>query len=175
MALKKITHIVLVGHTKDILVNSVKQFPVHKVILIVGKDSNVTGENKVYDTAGKIEQELKGFVDIERKEVDKLDVLSGAIDILKIIKEERAKEHDIKINISGSLRTIGIACYIAALITGSEVYSALPAYDSEKIIGIKEILNVPLFPIKDVSAEQMRILKVLEGNGVDLSKSLLQN
>lgn len=173
MALKQITHIVLVGHTKDILVNSVKQFPVHKVILIVGKDSKVTGENKVYETASKIEQELKGFVDIERKEVDKLDVLSGAIDILKIIKEEKAKEHDIKINISGSLRTIGIACYIAALITGTEVYSALPEYDSKEIIGIKEILKVPLFPIKDISDEQMRILRVLEGNGVASIEELI--
>lgn len=173
MALKQITHIVLVGHTKDILVNSVKQFPVHKVILIVGKDPNVTGETKVYDTANEIEQELRSFAEIEQRTVDKLDVFSGAIDILKIIKEERSKEHDVRINISGSLRTIGIACYIAALVTDTEIYSALPEYDSGRVIGIKGILNVPLFPVKEISDEQMRILTVLEGDGVASVEELI--
>jgi CRISPR-associated protein Csa3 len=173
MELKQITHIVLVGHTKDILVNSVKQFPVHRVILIVGKDPNVTGESKVYDTANGIEQELNSFVNIEQRKVDKLDVLSGAIDILKIIKEEKAKQNDVKINISGSLRTIGIACYIAALVTDTEIYSALPEYDSGRVIGIKGILDVPLFPVKEISDEQMRILKTLGDNGVDSVEELI--
>jgi DNA-binding transcriptional ArsR family regulator len=173
MALKQVTHIVLVGHTKDVLINSVKQFPVHKVILVIGKDPNVTGESKVYDTANEIERELKSFANIEQREVDKLDVFSGAIDILKLIKEEKAKDHDIKINISGSLRTIGIACYIAALVTDTEIYSALPEYDSGKVVGIKGILNVPLFPVKEISDEQMRILTILEGNGVASVEELI--
>lgn len=173
MALKQVTHIVLVGHTKETLIDGVKQFPMHKIILIVGKDPNVTGESKVYDTANEIEQELKSFANIEQRKVDKLDVFSGTIDILRIIKEERAKEHDVKINISGSLRTVGIACYIAALVTGTEIYSALPEYKDRKVIGIKEIFTIPFFPIKEVHHEQMQILKVLEGNGVASVEELI--
>lgn len=166
MTLKQITHIVPVGHTKEKFIDIVKQLPLHKVILIVGKDMNVSGEDKVYKTAEEIEMELKGFIDIEWRKVDKLDVISGAIDILKIIKEEKAKGHEIKINISGSLHTIGIACYIAALVSGTEIYSVLPEYKKGEITGIKEILPIPFFPIKEVSDEQIQILKALENNGV---------
>lgn len=165
-ALKQITHIVPVGHTKEKLVDSVRQFPVHKVILIVGQDLNVSGEDKVYKTAEEIEKELKGFVEIEWRNVDKLDVFSSAIDILKIVKEEKGKKREVKINVTGSLHTIGIACYIVALVTGTEIYSALPAYKNGKVVGIKEIFSIPFFPIKEVPEEQMEILRALQGNGV---------
>jgi len=166
MALKQVTHIVPVGHTKEKLVDSIRQFPVHKVILVVGKDRGVSGEDKVYITAREIERELKGFVEIEWRKVDKLDVLNGAIDILKIVKEERARGREVKINVTGSLRTIGIACYIAALVTNIEIYSALPAYKNGKVVGIKEISPIPFFPIKELPEEQMQILRALQGNGV---------
>jgi len=175
MVLTQITHIVPVGHTKETLVDSIRQFPVHKVVLLLGKDRNLTGEKKVYETADKIEQLLKGII-IERKTVEKLNVFEGVIDILHIVNEERARGHKVMINISGSLRTIGIACYIAALITDSEIYSAIPAYDNKgQITGIKEISTVPLFPIKEITAEQIKILNVFK-TGVasieDLIKSL---
>ncbi len=165
MAIKQVTHIVPVGHTKEKLVDSIRQFPVHRVILIVGRDLNVSGEDKVYDTARDIERELKGFVEIEWRKVDKLDVLNGAIDILRIIKEERSRGREVKINVTGSLRTIGIACYIAALVTNTEIYSALPAYRNGKVVGIKEIFTIPFFPIKELPEEQMEILRSLQGNG----------
>lgn len=173
MALKQITHIVPVGHTKEKFVDIVKQFPLHKIVLVVGQDMNVSGENEVYKTAKEIEKELKGFIDIEWRKVDKLDVFACAIDILQIIKEERAKEHEVKINISGSLHTIGIACYIAALVSDTEIYSALPEYKKGEITGIKEILTIPFFPIKEIPDEQMQILKILEGNGVASVEELI--
>lgn len=173
MALKQVTHIVPVGHTKEKLVDSIRQFPVHRVVLIVGEDLNVSGEDKVYDTAKEIEKELKGFVEIEWRKVDKLDVLNGAIDILKIIKEERASGKEVKINVTGSLRTIGIACYIAALVSNVEIYSALPAYKNGKVIGIKEILKIPFFPIKELPEEQLEILQVLQGNSTSSVDELI--
>jgi CRISPR-associated protein Csa3 len=166
MTLKQITHIVPVGHTKEKFVDIVKQFSLHKIVLVVGQDMNVSGEDEVYKTAKEIEKELKSFIDIEWCKVDKLDVFVGAIDILQIIKVERAKEHEVKINISGSLHTIGIACYIAALVSGTEIYSALPEYKNGKITGIKEILTIPFFPIKEIPDEQMQILKVLQSGSV---------
>jgi hypothetical protein len=55
-----------VGHTKEKLVDSVirksiKQFPVHRVILLIGKDLNVSREEAVYETAKETAKELKGF------------------------------------------------------------------------------------------------------------------
>jgi CRISPR-associated protein Csa3 len=178
MALQKVTHIVPVGHTKEKLVgsiirDSIRQFPVHRVILLVGKDPDVSGEEAVNDTAIEIEKELKGFADIEQKKVEKLDVLKGTIDILDIIKKERAKGYNVKMNISGSLHSIGIACYIAALVSGTGIYSALPEYKNKKVTGIKEILTIPSFPIKEINDEQMQILKVLEGSGVDSVEELI--
>lgn len=178
MTFKQVTHIVPVGHTKEKLVDSVirdsiRQFPVHRVILLTGKDLNVSGEDAVYDTAIQIAKELKGFADIEQKEVEKLDVLKGAIDVLDIIKEERTKGYDVRINISGSLHTIGIACYIAALVSNTQIYSALPEYKNKKVTGIKEILTIPFFPIKEINDEQTHILKVLEVSGVDSVDELI--
>jgi CRISPR locus-related DNA-binding protein len=178
MTIKHVTHIVPVGHTKEKLVdsvirNSIKQFPVHRVILLIGKDLNVSGEEAVYETAKETAKELKGFAEIEQKEVEKLDVIKGAMDVLEIIKEERANGYDVKINISGSLHTIGIACYIAALISNTQIYSALPEYKNKKVTGIKEILTIPFFPIKEINDEQIQILKVLEGRGVDSVDELI--
>jgi len=173
MALIHITHIAPVGHTKEKFVDIVRQFPIHKIVLVVGQDMNVSGEEEVYKTAKEIEKELKGYIDVEWRKVDKLDVFACAIDIIHIIKEERAKEHEVKINISGSLHTIGIACYIAALVSGTEIYSALPEYKKGEITGIKEILTIPFFPIKEINDEQMQILKVLEGDGVNSVDELI--
>lgn len=178
MAIEIVTHIVPVGHTKEKLVNSIiknsiKQFPVHKVILLIGNDLNVSGEKEVYDTAIEVEKDLKGFASIEKKVVEKLDVFKSAIEILDIIKKERKMGNEVKINISSSLHTIGIACYIAALVSNTAIYSALPEYKNNKVIGIKEILTIPFFPIKDINEEQIQILKILEIEGVNSVEELI--
>ncbi|MFQ5888162.1 MAG: winged helix-turn-helix domain-containing protein, partial [Candidatus Hydrothermarchaeales archaeon] len=52
------------------------------------------------------------------------------------------------------------------LVTGAEIYSGLSTYGKKgENIGIKKILPIPPFPIKDISKEQYKILKELYDNG----------
>ena len=135
MVITKFTHIIPVGHTKEKFLSllSLKQFPVHRVILIVGKDVSASGEDKVYETAESLSRDLQGYVELQQRVVDKLDVLKGALDILDLIKEETKHGYQVRLNISGSLHTIGISCYIAALVSKTEIYSALPEYKQKQI------------------------------------------
>lgn len=173
MVLKKITHIIPVGHTKEKFLEILNQFPVQKVILLVGKDINASGEKQVFETAKKLGNFLKDFVEIEQLSVDKLHVLSGAIEILEIIKNEKEKGYEVKINITGSLHTVGISCYIAALVSKTEIYSALPEYDRKKVTGIERIINIPFFPIKNIPSEQMDILTALKTLSVNSIEELI--
>ncbi len=164
--MEKIAHIVPVGHTKLKLLESLRQFPMQKVILLLGKDRNLEGEDKARQTAMDLRIDIKAIAEVEEETIDKEDVLQCALDITRIISKERKDSFEVKLNATGSMRTVGIGCYIAALVTGAEIYSGLSAYDETgENIGIKKILPIPSFPIKDISKEQFKILKGLSGNG----------
>ncbi len=164
--MEKISHIVPVGHTKLKLLESLKQFPLHRVILLLGKDRNLEGEDKARQTAMDLRMDIKAIAQVEEETIDKEDVLQCALDITRIIGKEREDGYTVKLNATGSMKTVGIGCYIAALVTGVEIYSGLSAYDEEgENIGIKKILPIPPFPIKDISKEQLKILKGLYENG----------
>lgn len=164
--MEKIAHIVPVGHTKLKLLESLRQFPMQKVILLLGKDRNLEGEDKARQTAMDLRIDIKAIAEVEEETIDKEDVLQCALDITRIISKERKDDFEVKLNATGSMRTVGIGCYIAALVTGAEIYSGLSAYDEAgENIGIKKILHIPPFPIKDISKEQFKILKGLSGNG----------
>lgn len=164
--MEKIAHIVPVGHTKLKLLESLRQFPMQKVILLLGKDRNLEGEDKARQTAMDLRIDIKAIAEVEEETIDKEDVLQCALDITRIISKERKDGFEVKLNATGSMRTVGIGCYIAALVTGAEIYSGLSAYDEAgENIGIKKILHIPPFPIKDISKEQFKILKGLSGNG----------
>ncbi len=164
--MEKIAHIVPVGHTKLKLLESLRQFPMQKVILLLGRDRNLEGEDKARQTAMDLRMDIKAIAEVEEETIDKEDVLQCALDITRIISKERKDGFEVKLNATGSMRTVGIGCYIAALVTGAEIYSGLSAYDETgENIGIKKILPIPPFPIKDISKEQFKILKGLSGNG----------
>ena len=171
----QITHIVLVGHTKEKLIEGIKQHPVHKVILILGKDPQLSGEKRAEETAVEIEKILKNFVEISKKYVDKEDIFSAAIELIKLINEEKKSGRKVKINVSGSMRTLGIACYITSLVTGVEIYGTLSEYDEKgRVIGVKKVYNIPPFPIKELPKERLDILEALyQKNGVDSIDKLI--
>ncbi|MFQ5976383.1 MAG: DUF6293 family protein, partial [Candidatus Hydrothermarchaeales archaeon] len=164
--MEKISHIVPVGHTKIKLLESLKQFPLQKVVLLLGKDRNLEGEDTARQTAMDLRMDIKVIAEVEEEMIDKEDVLQCALDITKIIVKERNDGFEVKLNATGSMKTVGIGCYIAALVTGVEIYSGLSAYDENgENIGIKKILPIPPFPIKDISKGQFKILKGLYENG----------
>jgi hypothetical protein len=75
--MKKIVHIIPVGHTKRTLIEGMRQFPFHKIILVLGREKS-PGEEKAKKVALEIEKELKEIAEIEYLHVDVDDVYSTA-------------------------------------------------------------------------------------------------
>jgi CRISPR-associated protein Csa3 len=159
----KKTQIVLVGHTPRRLVEGIRRVPAEKVVLVMGDKLELEGEAKVVETAEAVEALFKGIMEIERLYVDKEDILAAAQTILGKIREEIEKGAEVWINVSGSLRQMAIACYMAALVSRTSVYSVLPEYDSEfQEVGVKAIYEVPFFPIKEVAEPMMKLLRMVK-------------
>jgi CRISPR-associated protein Csa3 len=154
-------HIIPVGFSKEKLLESLKHYPFQKVYLLVGRD-HLEMEEKVREIAQSMKRDLEAIVEVEEVEVDKEDVLEAARDIVKIINYEKAKGNEVMVNISGSMRTLAVASYIAASLTGAKVYSGISKYSEEgKPIGVQKTVDIPLFPIKRLSQKKEAILKVL--------------
>ncbi|MEE8359235.1 MAG: hypothetical protein V3R82_07485, partial [Candidatus Hydrothermarchaeales archaeon] len=83
--MEKIAHIVPVGHTKLKLLESLRQFPMQKVILLLGKDRNLEGEDIARQTAMDLRIDIKAIAEVEEETIDKEDVLQCALDITRII------------------------------------------------------------------------------------------
>lgn len=159
--MKGVTHIVPVGHTKETLVESLRCFPVSKVVLVLGDKPEVESEKIARGVAEKVKAEM-GSVPCEEIYVDLNDVLSIALTLVRKIKAEIKQGCEVKLNLSGSLRSVDIAGYMAALVTSTPVYVGIPAYDGKDIIGIKGIQNMPLVPIKELLSEKKEIMHLLE-------------
>lgn len=161
--MKNCTQIILIGHTKKRLIEGIKQFPTDKLILILGANPKLEGEAKVIETATALETIFNELMETERIYVDKEDIFSASQKILTIIVDEITKGNNVRINISGSLRQMAIACYIAALVSRTPVYSVIPEYDQNyNEIGVKKVYSVPFFPIKEISKEKIETLKILK-------------
>lgn len=161
--MKSLTQIVLVGHTKERLIDGIRQFPIEKIILVLGENPKLEGEEKVIEVANVVEAVFKEIAMVKKIYVNKEDIFLSAQKILEIIIKEAKEGREIMINISGSLRQMAIACYIAALVSNIPIYSAIPKYDHDfKEIGVSEICQVPFFPIKEITGIKMDILKILE-------------
>ena len=64
------------------------------------------------------------------------------------------------------IQQMAIACCIVALVSRTQVFSVLPEYDADfQKIGVKEVYEAPYFPIKQVSAAEVEILKEVNGRG----------
>ncbi|RMF89942.1 MAG: hypothetical protein D6733_05175 [Methanobacteriota archaeon] len=162
--MKRIVHIIPVGHTKQTLIEGMRQFPFHKAVLVLGKEAG-PGERQAEAVAEEIEKELGGLAEVERMHVDMDDIYSAARDIAARIKAEEKAGNQVMVNISGSLRSVGIACYLACAVTGAELYMALPSYEDGRVTGIRRVIKIPLFPIKTVGREEESILLYLFEKG----------
>jgi CRISPR-associated protein Csa3 len=163
------THLVPVGFTSDKIIASLKQFPVHKIVLLThaGDDKN----ESVMSAVKEIKQAFKGF-DIEIFLIDRETVLDSSLEILHIIEKEVKEDRTVKINISGGMRNIGIAAYITSLVSDIPIYSDIPDHTQDGTYHLKAILDIPLFPIKELAKEQIIMLEKL-GEGVDSVDELI--
>ena len=172
--MKKVVHIIPVGHTKVTLIEGMKQYPFHKLILILGKQKS-SGEAKARKIADEIKKEFTGIAIVKYHYVDIDDIYQTAIEIAKVVVEEQKEQNEVKINASGSLRTIGISCYLASSLTGAELYVSLPSYEDGNVAGIKKVVEIPAFPVKEIGSEELKILKFLHKKGpVESLDSLIE-
>jgi len=161
--IRKTVHIIPVGFTKPTLLESMKNYKFNRVYLVLGEEKS-SAEKHAIELADEIERDVKGVAEVERIEIALDDIYSSAAKIIGIIKKEVKEGNEAKINISGSMRTTAIACYLAASICDAGVYIGLPKYaDGEKVVGITKVVEVPLFPIKEVEGERLEIIKILLG------------
>ncbi|MHA1728910.1 MAG: HFX_2341 family transcriptional regulator domain-containing protein [Promethearchaeota archaeon] len=161
------THLIFVGHRKDVYMDSVKKlmkYHINKVILIVGDNLEYSGEEKVHKIAEEMKKELKSFWEVGIAEINKIDIIIAIEQLLEIIKNENKSGNVVLINASGSLRTLAIAGYIICCLTGSKIITSLPEYDKTgKEIGVKEIIEMPLLQIKIPGSEHLEILTKIKG------------
>ena len=172
--MKKTVHIIPVGHTKTTLTEGMRQFPFHKIILVLGKTAG-PGEKKAEVVAAEIRGEFGKVAEIEEIHVELDDIYTAAIAIAKNIRAEEKQGSTVMVNASGSLRTIGISCYLACAVTGATLYVALPAYEKGVLTGIRQVQTVPPAPLKDAGREELLILKYLNKHGtLDSVDTLIQ-
>jgi DNA-binding transcriptional ArsR family regulator len=158
--MKKTVHIIPVGHTKKTLTEGMRQYPFHKIVLVLGKDPG-PGEEKAETVAAEIREEFEKVAEIEDIHVELDDIYQAAITITEKIRKEEKLGNTVLVNASGSLRTVGISCYLACAVTGADLYVALPAYEEGKPTGIRRLLNIPSFPLKEVGSEELSIMQFL--------------
>lgn len=166
------THIVPVGHTPETLIESLRRHPLNRVVFIVGDKPERDSEKKARDVMEKVKKAL-GSLSYDHLPVDPEDVFSSAILIAERINTE-AETAQVKVNLSGSLRTIGIAAYIAALMTKSEAYVGVPEYKNGRAEGVSEIVNLPLIPVNELSEGKQNILDIV-GDSVKSLDEIVTN
>jgi len=165
--MSKVVHIMPVGLKKERLLESIRRsgYPIQKVYLVLGKDKKLSGEENVHKTAEEIEKTLNVLVEVEKIYVDKLDVYSAALEMLKVIKKEITEGNKVLINASDSVRTLCISCYVAAQLSGSKLYIALPKYENGEEVGIDKVVEIPIPPLKKISDDKLVIVKTLQEQG----------
>ncbi|MCQ6963703.1 DUF6293 family protein [Methanolobus chelungpuianus] len=160
---RKYTHLVPVGFSPDKLITSLRQFPVHKIVILTHQGDSTN--KKVQSAVSGIKEALKGL-EIQDKEIDRESVLDSSLQMLSIIEDEVKNGSTVKINISGGLRNIGISAYIASLVSDIPIYTDIPDSTDDEAYHLKGILDIPLFPIKELPKEQVIMLETM-GDGVE--------
>lgn len=161
--LKKITHIIPVGFSRERVLQSTKQYLVHKVILLLA-DGNPKEGKKIESVALDLEVAFKGFAEVECIRVVNEDVFDITLVLIRKIKQELNDGNEVMINASCSMRNIGIACYTASLITNTKMYTMIPKYKKSGGVEVEKVVEIPFLPLRDVSQEQMDILNALNNN-----------
>ena len=164
---------VFVGHKKERIIESIRALrrePISKIVLFIGEE-DIPGESKARKTAEELKKDLEPVYDIEIAKIDKKNVIRAAKKLLEMIRGEK---EDVLLNASGSLRSVAIAAYIAACVTGSRIVTSIPKYDeNEEEVGIEEIVEIPTLPIDFPGEEQIQILSAID-SGVDSLDELIK-
>jgi len=165
--MSKVVHIMPVGPEKDILLESIKKsgHPIQKVYLVLGKDKNLSGEKEAYKAATEIEKTLNVLIEVEKIYVDKLDIYSAVLEMLKVIKKEISEGNDVLINSTGSTKTMCIACYVASQLSGSKLYMVIPKFKGDKVVGIDRVVEILIPPLKRIGEDKIVIIKTIDEEG----------
>lgn len=167
---KHYTHIVLVGISAEKMIASLRQFPVHKIITVVHYEDE--SKTAIHNSVKKLVQSFEGL-EFEKHNIETENILTASMQLLDIIRYEIQNDTVVKVNISCGLRNIGVSAYIAAFVSGISIYSDIAERGDENVYRLKGILDLPPFPIKDLSQEQMDILEKIE-DGVDSMDMLIK-
>ena len=171
------THIVPVGFTSSILAESIRSKPFNKVIVVVGDNRGDKEDDLARATGVELLQKL-GDIESEFIEVPSMDVYAAADIISKKMISEKQLGNTVLANLSGSLRTIGIATYVAATLCGVESYIGMPMYRDLRVSGAKKVVDIPCLPIKIMFEDKGKILSQIGEEGksmVELITSLNPN
>ncbi|MEM0203817.1 MAG: DUF6293 family protein [Archaeoglobaceae archaeon] len=161
----RVTQLVFVGHHKERLLESIRalKLPVEKIVLFVGEEE-ISGEEKVRRVAEELRSELKSSFEVEIAEINKRNLMKAVVQLLEIIRTEKALGREVIINASGSLRILAIAGYIAGCVAKCRVFTSIPKYDENfEEIGIEQIIEIPILPIDFPIGEQLRALSAIDG------------
>ncbi|MEM0302120.1 MAG: DUF6293 family protein [Archaeoglobaceae archaeon] len=170
------TQLVFVGHHKERLLESINalNLTVNKIILFVGEE-DISGEERVRRVAEELRNELKINFEVEIQEINKRDVIRAVMQLLRIIRAEKASGREVVINASGSLRTLAIAGYIAGCVANCKIFTSIPKYDENfEEIGVEQIIEIPTLPIDFPSEEQFRVLSTIESGVNSLDELILK-
>jgi DNA-binding transcriptional ArsR family regulator len=159
-----VTHIVPVGFTSSILAESIRSRPFSKVIMVLGDNADDPDEQRARDTATDLIKSL-GEIETDSIEVPSMDVYAAAKMISDVIVAEKKASQEVLVNLSGSLRTIGIAAYVAATLCGVESYIGVPKYSEGKVSGVKSVIRVPSLPLKSLFEDKQRIISSIGEDG----------
>ncbi len=154
-----VVHVVFVGGDAEKVMESIKAsgYPIHKAYLVYYTD--------VKSVAEKLKDVLKVLIDVEMIEVNQYEVFESMLKVLEAIREDLKAGNDVYINITEAPKTLTISAYIAAQVSGSKLYTAMPKYEEGKEVGIERVIEIPVPPMKKVSEDKLEILKVIEANG----------
>ncbi|MFZ2455930.1 MAG: DUF6293 family protein [Candidatus Altiarchaeia archaeon] len=158
-----IVHIVPLGCDPQVLIGSIRHFPVDRVVLVSGTDASSPREKEAEDAAAAVRKGL-GSVRCDVFHADIGDLESVVLSLVEKIISEKRSGFAVLVNLSGSAGPLGIASYLAALSTGSAVYIGLPEYKDGGITGVRKVLSVPLLPLKELLAEKRDIIRALGKN-----------
>ncbi len=164
--MSKMVHVIPVGVNKERLLESIRKsgYPIQKVYLVVGKDIDVDLK-AVESAAAEIEKTLKVLVEVDKIKVEKMDVYAAALEILKVIKREIDSGGEVLINATDASRTMCIASYVAAQLSNSKLYMAVPKFENGKEVGIEKIEEIAIPPLKRISDDKMLIIKTIQEQG----------
>jgi CRISPR-associated protein Csa3 len=165
--MQETVHFMPVGHTPQTLIGSLRRYPVSKVVFLSGDKQELEGEKKARKVLAEVRKAL-GTTPTTSIYLDLDDIAGSALKIIDLVKKEGDKE--VLFNLSGSLRSLDLACYMAALATGSRTYVGIPEYKQGSIIGVSEVKEIPLFPIKTYYKEKKEILDILSSGKMTLEE-----